>query len=265
MDIVLKPRSITKFFAFIFLLLTLAHIAVKSTSFLVGNRHVVGLFDLISLFDLDKEKNIPTFCSAAALVFCSTLLAIIALARKKMGKDYFCWLGLAIIFLFLSIDEFAAIHERFVIPLQHALNTSGILYFAWVIPYGLALIIFLLAYTKFIVRLPERTRFLFIIAGLIYIAGAFCFELIGGRYYEVHGESSITYFIMITIEECLEMTGIVTFIYTLTSYIDSQLKDIQLRITSSSTSSLFPNSASNSCSKPLSLKSSIEPPTRASN
>lgn len=110
MDIILNPRKVTKFFALIFILVTLAHIAVKSTSFLVGNRHVVGLFDLISLFDLDKEKNIPTFCSTIALVFCSALLAIIALARKKIGEGYFFWLGLSIIFLFISIDEFAAIH-----------------------------------------------------------------------------------------------------------------------------------------------------------
>ncbi|MDN3509774.1 MAG: hypothetical protein QY310_13315 [Candidatus Jettenia sp. CY-1] len=265
MDIVLKPKSITKFFAFIFLLLTLAHIAVKSTSFFVGDRHVVGLFDLISLFDLDKEKNIPTFCSAVALVFCSILLAIIALAKKKMEKDYFCWLGLAVIFLFLSIDEFAVIHERFVIPLQHALHTSGIFYFAWVIPYGLALIIFLLAYTRFIIHLAARTRFLFIIAGLIYITGALISELVSGRYYEVHGESSVTYFIMITIEECLEMTGIVTFIYALTSYIDLQLKDIQLRITSSSASSLSLNDSLPLMRQTLSLKSSMEPPTQASN
>lgn len=122
-----------------------------------------------------------------------------------------------------------------------------------------------MAYTRFIIHLAARTRSLFIIAGLIYIAGALGSELVSGRYYEVHGESGVTYFIMITIEECLEMTGIVIFIYALTSYIDLQLKDMQLRITSSPESSLFPHGSLPFMRQALSLKSSMEPPTQASN
>jgi hypothetical protein len=236
MDIILTPKKVTWFFALIFILLALAHIAVKSTSFLVGERHVMGLFDLIMLFDLDRERNIPTFFSSAGLFTCSALLAVIAFARKKIRENYLSWLGLAAIFLFLSIDEFVALHERLVIPLQSALQVSGIFYFAWVIPYGIALIIFLLVYLKFILNLPGKTQFLFILSGLIYVTGALGLELIGGRYYELHGneaKKTITYFIMVTIEECMEMAGIVIFIYALMSHIDSHLKNLQLKITSS--------------------------------
>ncbi|MCF6158076.1 MAG: hypothetical protein E3K32_05790 [wastewater metagenome] len=233
MDMVLKLKNTPKFFAFIFLLITLAHIIVKSIAYFVGDRHVVGLYHLVSLFDLDKEKSIPTFCSTIAILSCSVLLAFIAFTKKKIGEGYFYWLGLSIIFLFLSVDEFTCIHERLVKPFQHTLNTTGINYFAWIIPYSIILTFFLLAYTKFIINLPGKIRFLFIIAGLLYITGAIGFEFIGGRYHELYGERSITYLILMTIEECLEMTGIIIFIHTLTLYIDSQLKNAQLRILSS--------------------------------
>ncbi|MCF6159068.1 MAG: hypothetical protein E3K32_10980 [wastewater metagenome] len=236
MDIVLPPKKIAKFFALVFILITLVHITVKSASFFVGNRHIFGLFDLIMLFDLDRERNIPTFFTTAALLTCSTLLAAITFAKRKTGEGYLLWLSMAAIFLFLSIDEFAVLHERLVIPLQSAIQTSGIFYFAWVIPYGIALLVFALIYLKFFLNLPRKTQILFATAGLIYITGAFGMELIGGRFYELHGEEAektIRYFIITTVEECMEMAGITVFIYALTSYIDVYIKNFQIKITSS--------------------------------
>jgi hypothetical protein len=88
------------------------------------------VYGLVPLFDFNTEANIPTFYSSLALISCSILLAFIFLAHKRQGSSYKPWRGLSIIFLFLSIDEIATIHEWVNDPIQQLLNTSGLLYFA---------------------------------------------------------------------------------------------------------------------------------------
>ena len=132
MDIVLKPKSVVRFFVLIIICLSLAHIARYLLLFYFGRSY--GLY----LFDLDEERNIPTLYASITLLFCSVLLSIIAFARKNGSMSAFLqWLGLAGIFLFLSIDEAVIIHEHLIDPIRSTLNTSGFLYFAWLIPYGI--------------------------------------------------------------------------------------------------------------------------------
>ena len=66
-------------------------------------------------------------------------------------------------------------------PLRKGLNTSGILFYAWVIPYGIALLILIFLYLKFFISLPAKTRKLFIIAAVVYLLGVIGIELMGGR------------------------------------------------------------------------------------
>ena len=139
------------------------HIGLRFMELYLGHDCASGLFRLYCrMFTVNAEGMIPTMYSTVALLFCSTLLTIIALSKKKTSAKYFPhWLGLALIFLFLAMDEALEIHEQFGGPVRSALDiTSGLLYFAWVIPYGFALFIFLAAYLKFITELPARTRLL---------------------------------------------------------------------------------------------------------
>ncbi len=231
MDIILEPKRIIKFFAFFVILFSFLHILGQCIAFTLGRGGVAEPF--IRLINLDVERSIPTLFSFMMLLTCSFFLFIIASAKRKDGKSYICWLGLSVIFLFLSIDESLMIHEGLMEKLRTVLNTSGYLYFAWVIPYGIGLIAFLLAYIKFLFNLPHKTRLLFIISGFVYVSGAIGLEMIGGRYYELYGDQSLSVVILSTIEEILEMAGTVLFIYALTLYIDSELKDLRLGIKSS--------------------------------
>lgn len=130
----------------------------------------------------------------------------------------------------LSLDEFMSFHERLIEPLQNSLNTSGFLYYAWVIPGTIFVLIFLLAFLRFITTLPTKIKRLFIIAGTIYVSGAIGMEMLGGYYTNLYGEKNIIYAILTTIEEFLEMLGIVIFIYALMSYISTYIKGISLNI-----------------------------------
>lgn len=188
------------------------------------------VYGLIRLFDFDTERNIPTFFSSLVLICSSLLLFIITTLHRKNGSRYLPWLGLALIFLFLSIDEIASIHERLKLPVREMLNPSGLLYFAWVIPYGIATAIIAAIYFRFLINLPGRILVLFVISGLTFVSGAIGLELLGGRHYELHGPDNITYLIMYTCEEFLEMSGSAIFLYSLLLYMNHQFKPLTISI-----------------------------------
>jgi len=105
-----------------------------------------------------------------------------------------------------------------------------LLYYAWVIPYGIALMVFIITYIKFLMSLPKQIIILFVVSGAIFVAGAIGFELLGGRQHDLYGTNNLTYRFFYTCEEFLEMLGIVIFIYTLLLYIAGQFKFLTITI-----------------------------------
>ena len=171
------------------------------------------------LFDFDEEVNIPTFYSAIAILCSSIILLSIATMEKMSNSNYLYWLVLSIIFFFLSIDEIASIHERFGDLIKRHFDLTGVFFFAWVVPYGIAVVIFCILSLKFLIDLPRNFRYLFILSGATFVLGAIGLEMLGARHTELQGRDNITYWIITTCEELLEMLGISLFIYTLLRYI----------------------------------------------
>lgn len=224
LDIKIYPKSILIKLLYVILFLLLANITGIVSKFYFNHGRLYGL---VPLFDFNTEANIPTFYSSLALLSCSILLTFISLKHKRHGSSYIPWVGLSIIFLFLSIDEIAAIHESMNDSLQQILNASGLLYFAWIIPYGIALLLILGIYLKFLTNLPRKFLYLFMISGAIFVSGAIGIESVCGWYCESlgggHGLDTLLYAVLYTCEEFLEMLGIVFFIYTLLLYIVTEL------------------------------------------
>ena len=227
MSLNLFPQQILKINLYLIFLLMFANTLGIISIYYFDHDTVYGL---IRLFDFNTEKNIPTFYSSIALIIVSVLLLSIALTHKKLKSSYVMWLGLSVIFLFLSIDEISSIHERFGQTTREALNTSGPLFYAWIIPYGIALIIFILAYSKFLFELPKNTMVLFLVSGITFISGAIGFEMLGGRQADLYGISNILYSFYYTCEESLEMIGIAIFIYTLLSYMVNQFESVKITV-----------------------------------
>ena len=84
--------------------------------------------------------------------------------------------------------------------------------------------VLILTYLKFILSLPNRTKFWLILSGTVYILGAIGMELIGGYRVELYGYNDSIYIVIATIEEMLEMTGTILFIYTLLEYLKPRLR-----------------------------------------
>lgn len=188
------------------------------------------LLKIVEKFDLDQEiNNVPTWFQSSCLLLCSFLLAITALVRHEIkAKDTRFWGFMAFIFLYLSVDEAVSIHEQATVPLRQLFHTHGILFFAWVIPAVVLVGLLFLWSLKFLRNLPVQTRWLFIIAGVIYISGALGMEMVGAKYYEIFIEPinnkivDLIYILMTTVEESLEMCGMITFAYALLDHLSSE-------------------------------------------
>jgi hypothetical protein len=174
-------------------------------------------------FNLDKEKNIPSAYAACSLVLCAVLLGYIAHAKRARRLPARHWWILAGIFVFLGLDEFVKIHERLTIPLRRALHVSGLLYYAWIIPYSVLTLTLCVSYGAFLWQLPRRIRWLFISAGSLFVGGAVGMEMLSGWYFTLHRVQDQTYVLLATIEEILEMSGVILFMYALLAYIHTVL------------------------------------------
>jgi len=124
--------------------------------------------------------------------------------------------------VFMSLDEATDLHgllrtgfEDFVIPgTRHAA-------FAWIIPgAGIVLVVGLL-YLRWLCTLPRRTAILFFIAGTVFITGALVFETIGA-FLADESFFNPSYLVAATIEEALEMYGILIMLFAVLDVLHSR-------------------------------------------
>ncbi|NJK66147.1 MAG: hypothetical protein HC789_02980 [Microcoleus sp. CSU_2_2] len=224
-QISLAPAAVTQFLLRVVACLVVISLLTQMTLYFLPGYPSRDYF--AKAFSLDAERNVPTVYSVLALLFSSILLAAIAHAKNLDSSRYkHHWKILSFIFLYLSLDEAAQFHEQFIYPMRRLLNATGFLYFTWVVPIGFLVAIFLLSYTKFLFHLPIATRKLFVAACIFYIGGAIGMEMLGGNKAYHEGTQTIPYVIISTIEESLEMLGIVVFIHALMSYINTYLGGI---------------------------------------
>lgn len=229
MEVSIKPATVTHILLAIIGVLTCTHLAAQYSIFYWEDPYLYGL---VPLFNLDAEANLPSLYAFSTLFLCALLLTVIGTtARRKPAGHAIQWFGLALVFLFLSVDEALYLHERIMFPVRNMLNVSGWLYFSWVIPYGIALAVIALLYIGFLRDLPAVTRRHFIFAGVVFTAGALGMELVGGREFERYGSDlNATYAAMTTIEELLEMLGIAIFIKGLLTYIANELPTLRIGV-----------------------------------
>jgi hypothetical protein len=220
----IQPMKIVFILGFIVVLLVLASTAGQLIKFLTKYHELSG----INFFDLDGERNMPTYFSSLVLFISSLLLGMVAVYKHKEADRYkLHWAILSIIFLCLSVDEAICIHENFN-PLRTMLGVGGFLYYAWVIPGIVFVVVFAVSYLKFLFHLPVKSRVLFSAAAIIYVGGTLGGELIGGRHADLYGIQNLTYSFITTVEETLEMIGMVLFIYALLEYISSNMQEVRL-------------------------------------
>ena len=225
----ISPGKIAKTLTSIIIVLTIIHCLLQ---FIEDGMDVTHVRIVRRFFDFELDSNITTWYSSITLFISSLLLGLIAIIKKRT-KDNFAlhWKFLAIIFAFLSLDEVAMLHEhsgKLLEVLFPVTKFDGFLYFQWVLIGIPVTLVIALAYCKFIMHLPAKTRNLVLLAGALYVGGALGLEILAGHQQTVDMPSNILYELFTTIEELWEKLGVMVFIYALLSYMNKYLQPTQV-------------------------------------
>lgn len=191
------------------------------------------VYGLVPLFNVNYEQNIPTLFSVILLLISGALLGVICCLHRKQHSEVSVYWGiLSLGFIYMSIDEFAVLHEKLsnhITPLIED-YAHGVLRFSWIIPAAILLLFLGLFFFKFLFSLPKTTRVNFITSGTIYLAGAIGMELPGAYYSALHGLENLTYSLITTLEESLEMLGLILFISALLDYLSTHFSEVSIKL-----------------------------------
>lgn len=230
MNFIVRPRTVVRtlgYFSLGFLFSgILSHQLKHSFGLLPGLAH---------WFNTDGEKNFPALFSCGLLLLSASLLLVITLAKRRERDRYtVAWSGLTVIFTGLAVDEWMSYHEQFTDIVKNApvaLPSDGIFHFAWIVA-GIAFIAVIgFAYRNFLAQLPRQYARWFLAAAALYILGAIGLEMVAGYYADNHQQwNRLIWLGLTTVEEGLEMFGIITFIYALLHYIKNTIGDLNIHI-----------------------------------
>ncbi len=163
---------------------------------------------LFKMLQLDNEGNIPTWYSSGILTLNGLLLLLLGPATRRAGlPDGAYWSVLGVVFLVLSMDETASLHEKTGLLISPLISNGEAVPFGWVIIAAPLVVILGVVYLRAILRLPARFRFLLVLSAVLYVLGAMGFETIGWVYRTSQPGWSIQYMMLTYVEEVLEIIG----------------------------------------------------------
>ncbi|CAN5901205.1 hypothetical protein BH23ACT5_BH23ACT5_12250 [soil metagenome] len=206
----IERRTVTKTLVFILGAILVMHVFVRLTDSL----DLVGETLWRRLSNVDTENTFPTWLSAVALLVPAVLFWLVARHEaRERGRHVRHWMGLAVIFLVLSVDEVASFHEAFASPVRGALDLDGVFFYGWVVPALALVVVIAVVYLRMVIDLAPTIRWRVVAAAVMFVGGAVGLEMVSGLF---GGETSRTgYFIAATIEETLEIGSIILLIDTL--------------------------------------------------
>lgn len=219
MQLTFCPRRLTRVLVFVVIGLTAASVSAQLLLPATGTGKVP---EVARFFSLDQENNLPTWYQSFSLLLCAGLLGVIAGLRRQQADPFASrWAALSWIFVYLSVDEMASIHERIFNPLLRVMTAHAAfdwLYFGWTVFGAAFVLLVLIAFVPFLRHLPGWARRAFLLAGSIYVTGALVLEKVGDWAGDRWGLTSLPYILASTLEEVGEMVGIVLFLRALLTY-----------------------------------------------
>ena len=156
----ISAAAVVKTFSLVIVSLVVAHAIVMICwkTDLCG--HLNPLFYTIGYqFDLSREQNIPNWFSTTQLFLVALALGLVVLAERARGGRTRAWLGLVVIFTYMSLDEATDLHGLWPTGLEDVdlpnLSHQG---FLWIIPGSLVVLTVAAIYLRWVLRLPAQTR-----------------------------------------------------------------------------------------------------------
>ncbi len=193
-------------------ILVVVHVAMWSAYF--STAHLRGHEQVTSLFDLDTEMSFGNWFSSAVLLLGGLLTLVCAAGRPIADQRWNAWWWiLGGWMMILSMEEVAGIHE--------SLNSEPAFrafWGQWAVPGAILALVVCLAFVPFLMMLPGRTRRWLIASAIIYFAGAVGVELATVGYEQRNELGTLAYNVWNGVEEGLEMTGVILYLYTVLDY-----------------------------------------------
>jgi hypothetical protein len=215
--IVVRPRQVTRWLVAALAALVLANLAACLWRGPAQMASGAPLW-VARLLDMDAERNLPTLFEVALMLGASALLALVGVRAQRRGTaDGRYWFFLSGAFAALAVDEAWSFHEHAsrVVWATLRLDLPGFLAFAWVLPGMVLVLALLLANLRFLRR---QTRFVaagLVAAGAVFVAGAIGMEMVGAHLSTRAEPSAVLYLLASTLEETLEMAGLILLIRVL--------------------------------------------------
>lgn len=191
------------------------------------------MLGLVDFFDVDSETSLPTYVSTINLLVGAILVGLTArLARQNGSRLFWYWVLLALLLTYMSIDEAATVHEKFV-RFYEALDVSipMIESHGWLLLGSLLALVVGGAFLPFLFMLPRWLAVRFFIAGSIFLTGAIGFEFAGAlMFYTGFAErGELVYELRRIPEEGCEMFAIAYFNCTVLRALVSADVELALR------------------------------------
>ncbi len=223
--------GIMKRLVFVALFFLLLDVAATLFTHVTGHDHVFGL---LALLDLDQERGFGMLYQVFLMFLGSSFFFALSVAARRGLAPVAAWKFLGFVFFYLMLDEYAALHERLMPISRELFGQEGILYFAWILPYGLAAAALAVWALPAILRLPRAPRFYLILAGIVYVSGAVGMEGVSGWYmYSLGGESAspdVVYYLLTAVEEGLEMAGVLLLLRGQLGLLRNAWESVELHI-----------------------------------
>lgn len=180
--------------------------------------------EFLLLFDLGEDSSIPTYFSSLLLLSCASLLAWTGQLKRALGEArWSVWYGLAALFVLLSLDEVAMMHERvgiilkFLYPSVNELD--GILRYKWLLVGVPATAFLAILLVPWFFGLSRRLQGLFAASAAIFLGGAIGVEMVNAGVHDTVGTRTATYVLGTAVEECMEMLGAALFLFSLLDHL----------------------------------------------
>jgi hypothetical protein len=198
---------------------------------------VAGTVQVRRILNVDEEPSIPTWFSSIQLFVAQAILLAIAWVKFKQRDSYARhWALLAIVFLGLSMDEVAAIHEASTL-ITGRLGDD----IPWTASGAILVLCLGALYVRFLFDLPRDVALLFCLGAAVLVGGALGIEMIDLQNNTEAFALTFQHDVIVNTEEFCERLGVAIFIYGLLVYVKDHMGIAEFSITS--TGDAAPSSA----------------------
>jgi len=223
-----SPLRIALFLVAIAALLLIAHLAAEAVRTTVG----ADLPDRATgMWNLDEENNVPTWFASMVLALVGFGFAFVGLMKyQQRERHWWQWFAIALIPLFLSLDDMAQLHEALSDPLSDEYGFGGLLRWAWIVVAIPVVLILTVLFLPFLTRLPRRTAALLLLGAGVTFSGGVILEMFEGWRVDASGQGGLLLFSMVTVQEMTEMLGSIIALYAVIDYAAGYRPELVLHV-----------------------------------